>query len=387
MVIQHNISAIKVHRNMMVHNKNVSKYLERLSSGSRINRAADDAAGLAISEKMRSQIRGMDMSRLNVLSGISMLQTAEGGLNEMHAIAQRMRELATQSANGTYSDEDRENLNKEFNALKEEITRISDYTNYNGIKLLDGSTGAKNGQEAFSKLGVTAITFTNVDKDVFSIDLRADGSTAGYATLTDSGGGVYRKQFDSGTSSFTFDLGDGKSLTLKIDGEGFKNGVLKNIAVNASALDEKNIKASDESGGVIFQIGVNGTADQRMSTYIGNMASHALGEPEKGKSLEDASISTREEARDAIGIIDTAINQISSARAGIGAQINRLGHTLSNIETSMENMQAAESRIRDVDMAEAMMEFVKHNILLQAAQAIMAQAMNGPEAILQLLKQ
>ena len=273
MRIQHNIDALNSLRQLGTNNTATGKNIEKLSSGFRINRAGDDAAGLAISEKMRGQIRGLEQAQQNANDGISLIQTAEGGLNETHAILQRMRELAVQSANGTYQDSvDRENLQKEVDALSSEIDRISSATHFNKIQLLDGT---------MSKL--------------------------------------------------------------------------------------------------TFQIGANGNSDQTVSLSVADMSASGLG-------LSSISVAAQGDANSAISAIDDAINTVSGTRADLGALQNRLEHTVNNLGVTSENLTAAESRIRDVDMAKEMMQYTKNNILTQAAQAMLAQANQQPQGVLQLLQ-
>ncbi|HBD63929.1 MAG TPA: flagellin [Clostridiales bacterium] len=275
MRIQHNINALNSLRQLGTNNSATGKNIEKLSSGFRINRAGDDAAGLAISEKMRGQIRGLEQAQQNANDGISLIQTAEGGLNETHAILQRMRELAVQSANGTYQDSvDRENLQKEVSALSSEIDRISSATHFNKIQLLDGSMATTN---------------------------------------------------------------------LK------------------------------------FQIGANGNSDQTVTLSVADMSSSGLG-------LKDITVAGQDSANAAIATIDKAINDVSGTRADLGALQNRLEHTVNNLGVTSENLTAAESRIRDVDMAKEMMQYTKNNILTQAAQAMLAQANQQPQGVLQLLQ-
>ncbi len=270
MRINHNIAALNTYRQLSNNGVNTQKSLEKLSSGLRINKAGDDAAGLAISEKMRGQIRGLDMASRNAQDGISLIQTAEGALNETQSILQRMRELAVQSANDTNTDNDRIALNKEVVALKAEIGRIASDTEYNTQTLLDG-------------------TFT------------------------------------------------GKQI----------------------------------------QIGANQV--QNLTVTIAKMNASGLG-------VNSLTISTLAGASAAISTIDKAISAVSGQRASLGAVQNRLEHTINNLGTSTENLTAAESRIRDVDMAKEMMEFTKNNILNQAAQAMLAQANQLPQGVLQLLR-
>lgn len=276
MRIQHNIAALNSYRNLTNNNSAVSKNLEKLSSGYKINRAGDDAAGLAISEKMRAQITGLETAQKNANDGISLVQTAEGALTEVHSMLNRMVELATQSANGTYdNDTDRDNLQKEVTALLDEINRIADSTNFNGINLLDGTS-----------------------------------------------------------------LG-GAGLTL--------------------------------------QIGDTADTFNQMKVVVDSMKADDLG-------IGSISVATQAEASTAVDLIKTAINSVSSTRGDLGAIQNRLEHTINNLSVTTENMTAAESRIRDVDMAEEMMAYTKNNILVQSAQAMLAQANQIPQSVLQLLQ-
>ncbi|MFC0013584.1 MULTISPECIES: flagellin Hag [Allobacillus] len=282
MRINHNIAALNTHNQLSNNSNNIQKSLEKLSSGLKINKAGDDAAGLAISEKMRGQIRGLEMASKNAQDGISLIQTAEGALNETHSILQRMRELAVQSSNDTNEDVDRKALQDEVNQLVEEIDRIAKDTEFNSQKLLGGADG----------------------KEVFS-------------------------------------------------GE--------------------------------FHIGAN--KGQDISVSIGNMTSKSLLTTKKVDGTETVDISTAQtEASSAIANIDTAIESVSEERSKLGAVQNRLEHTINNLSTSAENLTAAESRIRDVDMAAEMMEFTKNNILSQASQAMLAQANQQPQGVLQLLQ-
>jgi len=273
MRIQHNLNAMNSLRQLGTNNTNTGKNLEKLSSGFRINRAGDDAAGLAISEKMRAQINGLEMATKNAEDGISLIQTAEGGLNETHAILQRMRELAVQAANGTNQAEDLQSIQDEIDALAEEIDRIGDSTKFNGIDLLNG------------------------------------GSMA--------------------------------------------------------------------SDGIGFQIGANNADYESVSLTIASMKADALGVD---------NIDVTSDALSALDDIDDAIADVSAARAGLGAMQNRLEHTINNLGVTTENLTAAESRIRDVDMAKEMMAYTKNNILTQAAQAMLAQANMQPQGVLQLLQ-
>lgn len=561
MIIQHNMQAMNANRMLGTVVTGQSKSTEKLSSGYRINRAADDAAGLSISEKMRSQIRGLNQASTNAQDGISLIQTAEGALNEQHSILQRMRELAVQAANGTETDSDRKAVQDEISQLQEELTRISETTEFNTMKLLDGSLDSKEVENAtdvkftanadafeatFATVTGTAIggTLTNFDKgvkDTITIDsvaLEIDWDEAlkeGYAGLTEQGiksGAItamgadlasfvektinkevekYNKEnnanigtvkvdFDSTNKTFTITgttEGSGKIniaantkslLTeLKLDDTsaaatnkpaGYKipdglnpspittgatmivtiNGqkvqyttteditagndltktatdVLKdlgtaiddamaasgltagqkgfidkndlNVTVKDGALaieytgeEEFNI-SFDESdlakalglnpsgqkedtsvkgnGGMELQIGAN--EGQTMTFTLSDMSAKSL-----GVDGDKVDLSTQENAKKATTIIDEAIGKVSYARGKMGAVQNRLEHTIANLDTSAENMQTAESRIRDLDMAKEMVTYSKNNILQQAAQSMLAQANQSTQGVLSLLQ-
>lgn len=272
MRINHNIAALNTHRQLTTNNSAASKSIEKLSSGLRINRAGDDAAGLAISEKMRAQVRGLDMASKNAQDGISLIQTAEGALNETHSILQRMRELAVQSSNDTNTTEDRAAISAEVDELRKEIDRIATTTEFNTQKLLSG---------------------------------------------------------------------------------GIQN--------------------------LVLHVGAN--ANQSISFTINDMTADTI-----GVGAADVDLTTQADANTSITAIDAAISTVSAERAKMGAVQNRLEHTINNLGTSSENLTAAESRIRDVDMAKEMMEFTKNNILTQASQAMLAQANQQPQGVLQLLR-
>ncbi|WRS27333.1 flagellin [Oscillospiraceae bacterium MB08-C2-2] len=400
MIIQHNISALNAQRQLGINNSSSASNLEKLSSGYKINRAADDAAGLAISEKMRGQIRGLAMAESNAQNGISLIKTAEGGLNETHAILQRMRELAVQSANGTYDDEvDRLNINKEVSALKLEIDRIAASTNYNGISLLDGSLGGevmKTKSAALEGVGIkSAATFVMTGTKVASgttvnLVVRHSGTAKGIAlqvgTETITG-----KTSDGNT--YTFSTTDGAIFTLAQAAGVFKSdstvgGVITGMKVNAGGdtLNYSDLMVAKAASELSFQIGANGTADQQVGLKVFNMSTAYIGDRESGNYINDVTVTVQDDANAAIGVIDKAINQVSTQRAGLGALQNRLEHTINNLGVTQENLQAAESTVRDVDMAKEMMEFTKNNILSQAAQAMLAQANQLPQGVLQLLR-
>ncbi|NFN86307.1 flagellin [Clostridium sporogenes] len=280
MIINHNLNAMNAHRNMGINTGNSAKAMEKLSSGLRINRAGDDAAGLSISEKMRGQIRGLDQASRNSQDGISLIQTAEGALNEAHSITQRMRELAVQASNDTNVSVDRDAIGQEIDQLGKELTRIKDNTEFNEQKLLNKTAG--------------------------------------------DGAGKVKVQ-----------VGANKDQAMELD-------------LSTSGID--------------------------LTTIATNLS---------GKSSE---VANHTKATAFIKTVDDNLKEISKGRSLLGAYQNRLEHTIANLDNASENLQAAESRVRDVDMAKEMMNFSKNNILQQAAQAMLAQANQAPQGVLQLLR-
>ena len=540
--VQNNVMAINALKNVNINLAGLQKATARLASGFRINCAADDAAGLAISEKMRSQIRGLDQALRNTNDAISLLQTAEGGLNESHAILQRMRELAVQSSNGTYTEDDRAAIQLEVDALKEEIDRISGATEFNTMKLLDGSLSGSGSSTEYGAL----YGFADKDLDIGGGRITTSSTVAGMKinfTTDASGAGGENAIWSSDGKEVTVNLAKGKAYTDDEINKLIKNatvpkelgmsnpygsitfksehgiitaakastsptvaGVRQVIGTVAAAntagnlkelisdqksgalgssdnivftantyggkadydkvVDKINIvtdvgagkesaeyKKTDDGGevtlhlstgvrysekdiesllrkagvdysvsltdgaapdgsddgyvyfnvkgavsideavagkgagnedkvlageGITFQIGANGTEDQRVTLYIDDMGADALG-------IDDVDVSTREGANAAIGTVDSAISKVSMQRAAIGALQNRLEHTVNSLTTAKENLTDAESRIRDADMAKEMMNYTKFNILFQAAQAMLAQAIQQPQSLLQLL--
>ena len=542
MVVQHNLNAINANNKMNINVSGTKKATEKLSSGYQINRAGDNAAGLAISEKMRSQIRGLSQATKNANDGISLIQTAEGGLNETHSILQRMRELAVQSANGTYQDDtDREAIQLEVDALKSEIDRIASSTEYNGMKLLDGSLG---GSKAVTEFGAKYGAVSTADTDLVGATITsniagvkvttayaasgkggenalwsADGKTltmnlvAGEtytqkdidnlianATQSKDGGqtqapseisiklanGVmtaskagdtdatvaglratgsnsadviklvgdkksgahgssdqvtftansYGKAYDTGMASkitISTDVAAGKenvevtkaakpadaaagnpatAAEIKLHlstGKTYTEKDIENILKEAgydysvkledttntdgdadgkiyfNVKGDAEVAITDGAGvgkdsvpnngkGLTFQIGANGVEDQRVTLNVNDMSSSAIG-------VANADVSTQDSANAAIDMVDAAVKTVSMQRAGLGALQNRLEYTVNNLTTTNENLTAAESQIRDTDMATEMINYTKNNILQQASQAN-----QQPQAILQLLQ-
>ena len=398
MIINHNMNALNAHRNMGVNNTAAGKSMEKLSSGLRINRAGDDAAGLAISEKMRGQIRGLTQASRNSADGISMIQTAEGALNETTNILQRMRELAVQASNDTNTTSDREEIQKEINALTEEVDRIANNTEFNTQKLLNGSKSGEEGdlvREAVAEQkGVFKITLTAGLAD--GNKLNVDGKLIKF-TAADVANNTKIKEKLNGELGEKYEItvndsnggGNGKEiqLTQKVgtDKDEFKvslNGT--DLGDKAEVTKEGITKRAEETseGKVSVQVGAN--ASQSMNIEIGDMRAQALKiVNDKGRGL---SVETAQSANEAITAFDAALNAVSSQRANLGAVQNRLEYTISNLDNTAENLTSAESTLRDVDMAKEMMEYSKNNILNQAAQAMISQANQQPQNVLQLLR-
>lgn len=381
MRINHNIAALNTYNKLGVNNNAMSKNMEKLSSGLRINRAADDAAGLSISEKMRAQIRGLDQASKNAQDGISLIQTAEGGLNETHDILQRMNELATQGANGTLEPDDRKAINDELKQLTSEVDRIANSANFNGKKLLDGSL---DGSPKIETNGISAEAFTDIDVSnatkgaTYTINYTAesdDGSgnitPAKYTLQKEEGGNtedVASINAPAAGTASTLDFGDVR-ISLTADATG-------------ADLDGKTIttKADDPTKASInIQIGANTTDFEKLEISVKDMTSSGL-------KINDLNVDTEEDAKKAMDSLKEAITAVSAQRSELGAHQNRLEHSINNLNTTSENLTSAESRIRDVDMAKEMMEQTKNSILAQASQAMLTQANQQPQNVLQMLR-
>ena len=494
MRIQHNIMAMNAYRNYTNNTSALSKNLEKLSSGYKINRAGDDAAGLAISEKMRAQITGLNKAQDNAKDGISLVQTAEGALTEVHDMLNRMVELATQSANGTYDNEtDRANLQKEVDQLQSEINRIADSANFNGIKLLDGSMSeAKvdissinlgsatsvsevNAIQATSDFTAKAssadgteytmtVEFIDANGTAHKVDVKYTGDQTGGAA--GAGKNMQKALAENSEISSVFDIsvdGAGKiTFTSKVAGEnGAKvisvsdtdttqgttgkqnvtntagadgyvqavttgnlaagntltiNGITYELVADASAepttegaiailvgaddtatvanlnkaLKGIGIEVTEnganlefrsiaDGAGLTLQIGDTSDDFNQLKVSIQDMHTASLG-------IDGINISTQTGAQDAVDVIKNAINIVSDVRGTLGATQNRLDHTINNLSVMEENIQDAESSIRDTDVADEMMAYTKNNILIQSAQAMLAQANQVPQGVLQLLQ-
>lgn len=405
MRIQHNIMAMNAYRNYNNNTSALSKNLEKLSSGYKINRAGDDAAGLAISEKMRAQITGLKAASKNVKDGVSLVKTAEGALQEVHDMLNRMDSLATQSANGTYDNEvDRLNLQKEVTALKSEIDRIADSANFNGKKLLDGSLDG-NATTKIAGEANTADKKAAVDATIKAQGKVTIGNTEKNLTFTLAVGDDPAKVAIADTGAVTITLQKGKSYTAAALQDLIKNAnvdavtnadeqkavktALANVSVSGkgvtAATTDENLGATtgartDATGDALtLQIGDTADSFNKMKVNVGDMHSKALG-------IADLTIADQDGAAKAIQSIKDAINTVSSTRGDLGAIQNRLEHTQNNLSVMTENIQDAESTIRDTDVADEMMAYTKNNILIQSAQAMLAQANQVPQGVLQLLQ-
>jgi flagellin len=380
MIINTNVAALNSYNQLSQTNNNMQKSLERLSSGSRINRAADDAAGLAISEKMNSQTRGLAQAQRNAQDGISMIQTAEGALKETHSILQRMRELSVQSANDTNTGDDRAEIQKEIDQLSEEITRIGETTEFNTKALLDGEfsgtfqIGANEGQNM-------EVSVNDMRANELGVSDQATTGNQATGSAIAGGGKFSIEEFD-GTSVATGDL-SGATYVLK-DADGKIAGVSTStteptsFSILNTAVAENSTAAT--TGSISIDFGtteVAGTLSIEETEVSASTVSYAA---ETG-----INVSTQEKADAAITTLDEAIKTVSAERSKLGAVQNRLDHTINNLSASEENLTAANSRIKDVDMAKEMMNMSKQQILSQAGTAMLAQANQMPQGVLQLL--
>ena len=497
MRIQHNIMAMNAYRNYNTNNSALSKNLEKLSSGYKINRAGDDAAGLAISEKMRAQITGLEGAQKNAKDGISLVQTAEGALTEVHDMLNRMYSLAEQSANGTYDNEtDRAQMQKEVEQLKTEIDRIADSSNFNGIKLLDGSMSASTVAKPFQftadnvsgLVGGQSLSITDAVQNEQTVSFAAGNSTsAGSGSLVinylDGNGDVQTVEVDipDFTTAKSISINDvvgalnsnsqlSSLFNISVDGNNIKfqakeggavskvgtpgQATIQSISMNLITDDGKTIKdgitlgAPAQSGTPGADAKVAGLTGFREGDYVningvkytynknadgndgatfkdlttlqvaaskngitlnadgtmklsGSALNLQIGDTSddfnhlkvsindahvKALGLSTLDISSQGGAKKSLDMIKDAINVVSDIRGTLGATQNRLDHTINNLSVMQENIQDAESTIRDTDIAEEMMDYTKNNILIQSAQAMLAQANSVPQGVLQLLQ-
>jgi len=381
MRINNNLMAMNTHRQLGIANAASSKSMEKLSSGFRINRAGDDAAGLSISEKMRAQIRGLNMASKNAQDGISLIQTAEGALDEVHSILQRMRELAVQSANDTNVDVDRQAIQDEMDQLAAELNRIAETTQFNGQILLNGDFSGKKfhvgaNEDQYVELGIEDMSATKLE--VESVEYEAEGKVSGVDDLT-----------------FKALVGEGESITVTFNdldsGDEFKveEGASGTITVTLGTDDSGDVTTTlDVIKEELAKLGVTiegSIADEDVKNLGSKNVTIEAADDAK-KVTKGIDVSDQGAANRAITTINTAIVTVSRERSKLGAMQNRLEHTIKNLDNAAENLTAAESRIRDVDMAKEMMEQTRQNILQQASTAMLAQANMAPQTVLQLLR-
>ena len=409
MVVQHNLSAMNANRMLNVTTSAQSKSTEKLSSGYKINRAADDAAGLSISEKMRKQIKGLTQASSNAQDGVSAVQTAEGALTEVHSMLQRMNELAVQSSNGTNSQTDRKAIQDEIDQLTSEIDRVSETTKFNETYLLKGDpTKADTAYFMESKYNVTN-------------GIYAEGSATEITTATDlekaikDGKKLYTEAYDKADNKQTADKiavkGTNYAYVTKLYDKNGKEVSAQNIQdsknadgtaadkyytssageagatapatnMEITAANAKNFtKGYEVNGSISFSlhVGADSAEDNKIVVNIDSMSA-------KGIGVYGLKVDTEDDATAAIDRIAEAVQKVSSQRSTLGAAQNRLEHTISNLDNVVENTTSAESRIRDTDMAQEMVNYSKNNILAQAGQSMLAQANQSNQGVLSLLQ-
>ena len=437
MVVQHNITAMNANRMLGVTSGLQAKSTEKLSSGYKINRAADDAAGLSISEKMRKQIRGLSQASDNAEDGISCVQTAEGALTEVHSMLQRMNELAVKAGNGTMSEDDRQNVQDEIDQLVDEIDRVSETTKFNETYLLKGDntsngntkslkTGAEIGQ--IDGLTVTAkadakytdnddvkigkVIVKSSDTNVVTVD--ADNLTAAagnIAKITTDGTEVVVTKNDGKTDTYAavadfksvytgLDIAGAGAVTIskaldsatantsdKVTGTYIGNlnsydvGEDVNVKLAVGASGETALSNGSKALLLSFQVGADTTSENKISVTMDSMSAKSIGVDGIKVTGSDST-----NADKAVDTISDAIKKVSKQRSALGAVQNRLEHTISNLDNVVENTTSAESRIRDTDMAEEMVSYSKNNILMQAGQSMLAQANQQNQGVLSLLQ-
>ncbi len=362
--INDNISALRVLQQLNKNDMRLANSLERLSSGLQINKASDNAVGLAITHKMNAQIRGLDLANRNAMDGISLIQTAEGALSEVHNMLQRMKELSVQAASGTYNDEDRANIQEEVDQLLQEINRVSEDIEFNEKKLLNGNMSRQNYAYTSDNASLKVGNFTDgVEAGVYVLDI-----TQQYVPMTHDVQVVLGANFPAGATVTCV----ADTVTIK-DVNGFEM-VLEDV-VGPVASNYKVMVL--DVGSIHLHIGAN--KDQNMEISIPDMSPKSLG-------IENISLLEAEDAEKAISIVADALSTVSAVRSRLGAYQNRLEHTVKNLEAASQNLTASYSRIMDTDMAEEMANYTQSNILTQASTSMLAQANQRPQTILQLLQ-
>ena len=398
MVVQHNLTAMNSNRMLGLTTASQAKSTEKLSSGYKINRAADDAAGLSISEKMRKQIRGLTQASLNAQDGISAVQTAEGALTEVHDMLQRMNELAVKASNGTMSKDDREYVQNEVDQLVTEIDRVAETTKFNETYLLKGDdTKPAVTENVFKKFDVSTLNSVISDTSKISESNDFDSMTGKFTLKFTSGlavGGTWdgkRIVDDAATNTTTEEIKLADAKKAELD------------ALNAAITNSKQVTGTATADGAAFgmtsaatmkqsytyaaaidvslHVGADSTANNRINLSIDSMSASGLHVTGLKVNGTDASNATA-----AINTISDAIQKVSTQRSALGAVQNRLEHTINNLDNVVENTTSAESQIRDTDMATEMVKYSNNNILAQAGQAMLAQSNQANQGVLSLLQ-
>lgn len=395
MIINHNMMSMNAQRSLGVNSSGLGKSIEKLSTGQRVNRAADDAAGLTISEKMRTQVRGLTQASRNAQDGISAVQTAEGALDEVHSMLQRMRELTVQAGNDTNQAEDRKAIQAEIKQLSNEIEDISTKTEFNKQKLLDGSFKDKSLQVGANEGQTMGVSIESMSAKKLNLGEKAEAAEAGEKSKLETA-----NDWEPLEAAYKFELTvNGETKTIKMNGTTEKDfTALKNKIEAAFGTDKvevtntgNKVQISAKSvgeGSVSYRV-LDGAVTKGFKTPVGTeTVGTTAGKDAYAEGDFKLSLSVKDSAsvEKTLKTIDKAISQVSTQRSSLGAVQNRLEHTIKNLNNASENTQAAEARIRDTDMAKEMSTFTKNNVLSQAAQAMISQANQIPNQALQLLR-
>lgn len=383
MVVRTNMMAMYAYRHLAMNQAALAKSVAKLSSGFRINRAADDPSGLAISEKMKAQIAGLEQAAANAQDGISFIQTAEAATNEIHSMLNRMIELSTKAANGTLQEGDRAMVEQEMNQLREEITRISKSTNFNGKNQLDGSLSGpaklSNTAGTATTGAVTNLSFSGKTAEMLvGNTLTIEGKTYEFVTAA---GNVTKGR----TAIVLADGAEGAQIATAVrtavSASGYTvGGTGLSVTLTSDTVGTGSAPATvSQQGGIRLQVGDTNAAYNHVYVSVDDLSSAALG-------LDALDFSTQEGAAAALDPLKKAINTVSRNRASLGSLENRLEYTINNLNTTAENLSEANSRIRDTDMAKEMMNYARLSILTQVAQAMLAQANQRPNIVLQMLQ-
>ena len=388
MRINTNIPALNAWRNLGITGNMMSKSLEKLSSGYRINRAADDAAGLAISEKMKAQISGLRQASRNAQDGISLIQTAEGALNETHTMLNDMRRLVLQAHNGTNASDDLQKIQQEINALIEEITGIAERAEFNTKSLLTGNLVNTVGYTGLVPDGVAVSDFSGAELGTYKLKFEKDTTNNKWNAIlynTDDPSTTQKVEVPSSAVDVTSGVIAGGTLDFSHFGISIELTAGGTAPTEWKIADGTTLDFHVDPGSLLLQIGAN--KDQNMDVMISDMRAQALGLTDGTENKVDVRKFNEVgfDFNTQLKLIDDAISSVSTQRSELGAYQNRLEHTINNLDTAAENLDAANSRIRDVDMALEMANFTRHQILQQAGTAMLAQANVTPQAILKLL--